>query len=1158
MSEAKSALSAWDAHAEGLSDERFRTVFDKHLLPMWVFDERSLRFLKVNQAAIELYGYTRDEFLAMTILDIRPESERSRVREFIRASEGEAGTTGIWVHRKRNGELLDARVSTHPIPGPGGEVGGMGGEHRARVATIVDMTETLASQRWRDRLNGMLEMIARGAPLKAVLEAVVLLVQEQTSGVLASVLLLNEDGRTLRTAAAPGLPIDYSDQIDGMSIGPRAGSCGTAIYTGERVIVSDVLSDERWEAFRELASKSGLRSCWSEPVRDSRGKPVGSLAVYSPTVRSPTPRELEVIASASNVVGVALQHERGQANLRDSEREFRQIVETAHEGIWRVDASFQTVFVNARLCEMLGYAPEMMLGRHIFDFMDEQARQDAEHMMARRREGHSEQHDFRFRHRDGHDVWAIVSTNPILSPTHEFVGALAMLTDVSDRRKTDDALRESERRFRELADNANVISWELDYASFRFTYVSPSAEALLGYPPHEWLEDGFWLRTAHPEDAKWVPEFCVTRAERHEHHELEYRMFAADGRTVWLHETVNVVVEEGRVTKLRGVMLDITKRKLAEQALRESDRRLDMVIRGSKLVVFTHDAELRYTWIHNPTWRSTSAEMIGKRDDELLGDTERARANMAVKRRVLETGVGERAQVPYTTPEGPRCDELIVEPMRDASGRVVGLMCAALDVSREREQARALLESEAANRALLDALPDLLYRVDELGRVVSVHAPSNPSFSKEPELRMGTIVGSTPGDPAGVQSLAAVQRLFVSGETQTYEHSIQVERLAVAADERSDRSAGATRPHRLFYDVRIVRSGARHALVLIRDVTTKREIERKYEESQSQLGFLVHSMPLGVIMLDADFRVSGWNPGAERIFGYSADEIIGQSGWMLVPAESRAYVQGVQSELLKATGGQRATNQNVRKDGRLIFCEWYNAPLFDREGNVRLLACIAEDITERMAEQQRREMMVRELDHRVKNNLAAITSLAEQTARTVVEPKEFVQVFSGRLRAMARLHGMLTRNRGQGVALHELARETMDAFFAATDRSTLDGPEVMLDARAGQALAMALHELGINASKHGALLNHTGTVRLSWRTEALSSGTPEMLKIEWTESGGPAVAQPTRRGFGSELIQGMIAHELGGKVVLSFEPTGLICTIDFPLARADVVGRTLN
>ena len=174
---------------------------------------------------------------------------------------------------------------------------------------------------FREGQSRILEMIAAGAPLSEILNRLVLLIEAQSPGMLCSVLLLSDDGNHIRHGAAPSLPQDYVKAIDGAPIGPKNGSCGTAMHRGKPVIVTDIQEDPLWEDYRDLAAASGLRACWSTPIMSGRGKVLGSFAMYYREPQTPTGAQSRLTDVATHIAAIAIEQQTGREKLARTQAE---------------------------------------------------------------------------------------------------------------------------------------------------------------------------------------------------------------------------------------------------------------------------------------------------------------------------------------------------------------------------------------------------------------------------------------------------------------------------------------------------------------------------------------------------------------------------------------------------------------------------------------------------------------------------------------------------------------------------------------------------------------------------------------------------------------------------------------------------------------------
>ena len=288
---------------------------------------------------------------------------------------------------------------------------------------------------------------------------------------------------------------------------------------------------------------------------------------------------------------------------------------------------------------------------------------------------------------------------------------------------------------------------------------------------------------------------------------------------------------------------------------------------------------------------------------------------------------------------------------------------------------------------------------------------------------------------------------------------------------------------------------------------------------------------LSVIMLSA-------RAGEEsRLEGVAA----GADDYLAKPFSARDLLARVRAAIQAAIASKsvfQLEHRVIRPDGSLGWTSSRAAPLLDAAGEIVEWVGTAADVTERKQYEERQTLLLNELNHRVKNTLAAVQSIAAQTLRDA--PPEGRQALQARLMALAAAHDVLTRRQWEGADIREVIDGALAAYRSDEQegRFSLDGPDIRLVPKA----ALALHELATNAAKYGALSTDTGTVRLQWSV----SGDPARFSFRWRESGGPPVVTPARRGFGSRLIERGLAQDLDGRIELVFDPAGVVCSIDAP------------
>jgi PAS domain S-box-containing protein len=317
-----------------------------------------------------------------------------------------------------------------------------------------------------------------------------------------------------------------------------------------------------------------------------------------------------------------------------------------------------------------------------------------------------------------------------------------------------------------------------------------------------------------------------------------------------------------------------------------------------------------------------------------------------------------------------------------------------------------------------------------------------------------------------------------------------------------------------------------------------------------------HETRLQEALAAAAVAAFDWDPRSGRLRrSKSAAQVLGfdprqtlTAGQFLaqIHPDDRAHFKALVNGVSAGSPCYSATFRFIRADEREVWLAELSRAEFDTTGRFMRLKGVTRDITGRKQAEERQDLLIAELDHRVKNVLARVAAIAMHTRRHSETPDEFIKVFDGRIQSMAAAHALLSQGRWSGVGLTDLIRRQLEPY--ATDaNTTISGPQVMLTPAQTQAVALVIHELATNAAKYGALSGPDGSVSVAWgRTGADAA---RLLTIVWRELGGPPIVTPIRSGYGSRLIRDLIPHELGGAVDLTFPSGGACCKIEIPLER---------
>jgi len=332
-----------------------------------------------------------------------------------------------------------------------------------------------------------------------------------------------------------------------------------------------------------------------------------------------------------------------------------------------------------------------------------------------------------------------------------------------------------------------------------------------------------------------------------------------------------------------------------------------------------------------------------------------------------------------------------------------------------------------------------------------------------------------------------------------------------------------------------------------RDEEALRASEQRLRESEERFRLVAESAPVMLWKGDEHGKCTYLNKAQRDFWGVPFEQMTTFDWTSTVHPDDRAGLFGPFKHAMENHTPFTVESRYRRTDGEYRILSTQARPRMGPHGEFLGMIGVNVDITERKHAEEQRTLLINELNHRVKNTLATVQSLASQTLRNTERSADARPMFEARLLALSRAHDILTRQSWQGASLREVVDRALEPFQTASGRIGLDGVDVRLSPKQALALSMALHELATNAAKYGALSNDAGRIDVAWRV-ALDSGAE--LQLTWAESGGPPVVQPTRTGFGSRLIQRTLAHDLGGATSIEYRPQGVISVIKTPIETA--------
>ncbi len=444
----------------------------------------------------------------------------------------------------------------------------------------------------------------------------------------------------------------------------------------------------------------------------------------------------------------------------------------------------------------------------------------------------------------------------------------------------------------------------------------------------------------------------------------------------------------------------------------------------------------------------------------------------------------------------------------------------------------ALRDSDLRLHDLLDALPAAVYTTDAEGRVTYYNQAAVDLSGRRPEL--------------GSDEWCVTWRLF-SADGTPMRHDECPMALALKQDrpirgieavaERPDGTRVPFMPYPTpLHDASGKLTGAVNMLI---DITER----KRHDEIAQRLSSIVESSDDAIISKNLDGIIASWNNGAQRLFGYAAEEVIGKHITILIPPDHQDEENTIIDRIRRGQRVEHYETVRRRKDGSLVEISLTVSPVKNGQGKIVGASKIARDITVRKRNEEQIALLAREAEHRAKNVLATVQATVQLTQADT--PEGVKQAIAGRIQALANVHRLFTQSRWLGADLRSVVSDELAPYCREGEaRARIDGPSLLLEPNSAQTIAVTLHELATNAAKYGALSVPAGRIQVEW-----SRAADGRIVLRWVETGGPLVKPLTRRGFGMRVMESMIREQLQGDVRFDWRAEGLVCELVIPAGK---------
>ena len=445
-----------------------------------------------------------------------------------------------------------------------------------------------------------LAKIAAGVPLSEVLSELMRAIEARSNvEMLASVLLLDKEGKRLIHGAAPSLPKSYNAAIHGVRIGPTMGSCGTAAFRGEPVFVEDIAVDPLWVDFRDLAMRHNLRACWSTPIKGANERVLGTFALYYREPRRPTQQDLELVSLVAHTAGLAIERYNAELALRESQERLSYALNAAGVvGTWDWRVPSNRLYCDAQLATFMSLDPKKFeQGAPLSKIPSAIHAEDVgrvkaaiEHSIAT---GEKYSQECRVIQKNDTVRWVIARGECHYSRYGKPLRFAGAVVDITDRKRAEAALVESEARLEEALAAGEVMAFEWDPHTGRSQH-SRNTRQVLGFEPRSRVgtqKSDFFTRV-HPEDRTRFKAHIFGVCPNFPSYNVNFRLIRPDGQEMWLEETARAEFDDtGRFVRLKGLTRNVTERRRAEQHQSQLIAELDHRVKNALAcvsVVATH------------------------------------------------------------------------------------------------------------------------------------------------------------------------------------------------------------------------------------------------------------------------------------------------------------------------------------------------------------------------------------------------------------------------------------------------------------------------------------------------------------------------------------------------------------------------------------------
>ncbi|GJD78546.1 PAS domain S-box protein [Methylobacterium gregans] len=915
--------------------------------------------------------------------------------------------------------------------------------------------------------------------------------------------------------------------------------CRQAILHDDFLYVPDTARDSRFALNPLVTGDPGLRFYAGALLRTAEGQAIGTVCVLDTKPRELSERQRRGLSRLARHAMVQMELRRALREQEEQRLLHERILDSAADyAIVATDPQGLVTRWNAGAERILGWTEVEMLGRTVDVVFTSEDRAGGRPGVERRlatETGSAPDERWHMR-KDGSRFWASGEMMPLRSENGALMGFVKILRDRTGQRTAEAALQASELRYRSLVEVSPQVVWFGD-AGGAITYCNAYWYDYTGLPAGE-TGEASWMGVIHPTHRERVRDSWLGATQSQGPYEVEFPLRRADGQYRWFLSRAQPVRDaEGRLTSWIGTTLDIHERKVAEE------RFAALTALAPAIIWFGNtDGSLSYL---NERWYAYT----GQTPEEALPFGWGAVIHPDDLANLLQAWETARTrEIVYDTEARLRDREgcyrwflIRAEPLRDPGGAVVGWLGSNSDIHDRRRTEEDLRRAREQLRLAVDATGTGIFDYDLVTDTLEWDVRTRALFGLRPDAPVTYdvfLAGLHPDDREWVDG--AVKAVLDPTGPGTFDIAYRT----VGLEDGVERWVAA-KGQAFVVDGLTVRF-----IGTVRDVTESLRAEQALRETEERYRLAARATNDAIWDWNLATNHVRWNEALEAAHGHAPGAVDRTGDWWIaqIHPDDRSRIDDSIHAVIDGTGSAWSDEYRFRRaDGTYADILDRGYVIRNAQGAaVRMIGAML-DITARKRAEEHQRLLTGELQHRVKNTLALVQAIASQTFRDATDLGATREAFAARLVSLGRAHDILTRSSWTEAPITEVVEGALAVHRGAeTARIRTGGPAVRLGARAALSLALALHELATNAAKYGALSNDAGSIDLRWHV--VRAGAPRFCLV-WSEQAGPPILRPpSRRGFGSRLIERSFAAEVGGEVRLTYAPTGLICRLEAPLA----------